>query len=132
LLLTKVRNKRFQYHFFFKLGAQIKDMKERTKFIEGILSHEFTIYRPLAPLKCECKYELDPEELKEKGPMHHSKTFMFCACFSAFHLFNKKLSCIWKFIIESNGVFVNFEIEKCSELAASLELYRPGADLRLQ
>jgi len=35
-------------------------------------------------------------------------------------------------MIESNGVCVNFEIEKCSELAASLELYRPGADLRLQ
>jgi len=57
---------------------------------------------------------------------------MFCACFSAFHFFNKKLSCIWKFMIESNGVCVNFEIEKCSDLAACLELYRPGADLRIQ
>ena len=35
-------------------------------------------------------------------------------------------------MIESNGVCVNFEIEKCSDLAACLELYRPGADLRLQ
>ena len=35
-------------------------------------------------------------------------------------------------MIESNGVSATYEIEKCSELAASLELYHPGADLRLQ
>ena len=52
---------------------------------------------------------------------------MFCACFSAFHLFNRNLDCIWKFFIDSNGVRVDFETEKCSELTASLELYYPGA-----
>ena len=67
-----------------------------------------------------------------KGPRHHSKTFMFCACFSAFHLFNRKLSCIWKFLIESNGVRIEFEIEKCSELAASLDLYKPGTNRIIQ
>ena len=61
---------------------------------------------------------------------------MFCACFSAFHLFNRNLDCIWKFFIDSNGVRVDFETEKYSELAASLELYYPGAlrnfDMKLQ
>ncbi|MFN9901241.1 MAG: hypothetical protein ACK55Z_21160 [bacterium] len=57
---------------------------------------------------------------------------MFCACFSAFHLFNRNLDCIWKFFIESKGVRIDFETEKCSELAASLENFYPRADKSLQ